>query len=276
VLKCYVMQIFEANYLLCRTQTRVQPELCIYLLSSLLFNDAFSIQTIESDVSLINEYGARWWNENVRGKCHFVSHIEPMLPRDIHLHFCVVTNHLWRPKCVQLRLVTVLGKSSTLIRDLTMVFTRPNYTSGQDDVPTRTEERLCVRSKTRHEADRDERLASWLQRARATILTTRICYITCYITHSAPLVYTRLKVWTIFAARTLGSWVRIPLEPWISVCVYSVCVVLCVGRGIATGCKSGKAQQRAVEPNRIEWIIWVSYGSALYACTLDTCVSVTK
>jgi hypothetical protein len=30
-------------------------------------------------------------------------------------------------------------------------------------------------------------------------------------------------------ARTLGSWVRIPLETWMSVCVYSVCVVLCDG-----------------------------------------------
>jgi hypothetical protein len=36
-------------------------------------------------------------------------------------------------------------------------------------------------------------------------------------------------------ARTLWSWVRIPLEAWISVCVYSVCVVLCVGSGLATG-----------------------------------------
>jgi hypothetical protein len=30
-------------------------------------------------------------------------------------------------------------------------------------------------------------------------------------------------------ARTLGSWVRIPLEAWMSMCVYSVCVRLCVG-----------------------------------------------
>jgi hypothetical protein len=28
-------------------------------------------------------------------------------------------------------------------------------------------------------------------------------------------------------ARTLRSWVRIPLKTWMSVCVYSVCVVLC-------------------------------------------------
>jgi hypothetical protein len=37
------------------------------------------------------------------------------------------------------------------------------------------------------------------------------------------------------AAGTLGSWVRIPVEAWMSVCVYSVCVVLCVGSGLATG-----------------------------------------
>jgi hypothetical protein len=36
-------------------------------------------------------------------------------------------------------------------------------------------------------------------------------------------------------ARTLGSWVLIPLEAWKSVCVYSVCVVPCVGSGLATG-----------------------------------------
>jgi hypothetical protein len=36
-------------------------------------------------------------------------------------------------------------------------------------------------------------------------------------------------------ARTLGSWVRIPLQAWMSVCVYSVCVVLHVGSRLATG-----------------------------------------
>jgi hypothetical protein len=36
-------------------------------------------------------------------------------------------------------------------------------------------------------------------------------------------------------ARTLGSWLRMPLEAWMSVCVYSVCVVLCVGSDPATG-----------------------------------------
>jgi hypothetical protein len=36
-------------------------------------------------------------------------------------------------------------------------------------------------------------------------------------------------------ARRLGKWVRIPLEAWMSVCVYSVCAVLCVGRGLSTG-----------------------------------------
>jgi hypothetical protein len=29
-------------------------------------------------------------------------------------------------------------------------------------------------------------------------------------------------------AKTLGSWVRIPLEAWVSLCVYSVLVLSCV------------------------------------------------
>jgi hypothetical protein len=36
-------------------------------------------------------------------------------------------------------------------------------------------------------------------------------------------------------AETLGMWVPIPLEAWMSVCVYSVCAVLCVGCDLATG-----------------------------------------
>jgi hypothetical protein len=36
-------------------------------------------------------------------------------------------------------------------------------------------------------------------------------------------------------APTLESWVLIPLEAWMSVCVYSVYIVLCVGSGLATG-----------------------------------------
>jgi hypothetical protein len=36
-------------------------------------------------------------------------------------------------------------------------------------------------------------------------------------------------------AWTLGSWVRIPLEAWMFVCVYSVLVLTCVGSGLATG-----------------------------------------
>jgi hypothetical protein len=37
--------------------------------------------------------------------------------------------------------------------------------------------------------------------------------------------------------RTLGSWARIPLKALMSVCVLLFCVyvVLCVGRGLATG-----------------------------------------
>jgi hypothetical protein len=66
-------------------------------------------------------------------------------------------------------------------------------------------------------------------------------------------------------ARTVGSWVRIPLKAWMSVRLFYVCVVLCVGSGLATGrslvqgsyrlCKQdyeteedARAQQRAVLP----------------------------
>jgi hypothetical protein len=35
-------------------------------------------------------------------------------------------------------------------------------------------------------------------------------------------------------ARTLGSWVRIQLKAWMSVCVYSVFVLFCVGGGLET------------------------------------------
>jgi hypothetical protein len=33
-------------------------------------------------------------------------------------------------------------------------------------------------------------------------------------------------------ARMLGSWVRIRLEVWVSVCLYSACAVLCVGKAL--------------------------------------------
>jgi hypothetical protein len=38
-------------------------------------------------------------------------------------------------------------------------------------------------------------------------------------------------------ARALGSWVRIPLKAWVSVCVhlFCVCVVLCLCNGLAKG-----------------------------------------
>jgi hypothetical protein len=45
----------------------------------------------------------------------------------------------------------------------------------------------------------------------------------------------RLKHEPSSPARTLGWWVRIPFEAWIFVCIYSVCVVLCVGSDLPTG-----------------------------------------
>jgi hypothetical protein len=49
------------------------------------------------------------------------------------------------------------------------------------------------------------------------------------------------------AARTLGSWVRIPLKAWMfGVCMrlFCVCVVLCVGSGLATAGASSKESYR--------------------------------
>jgi hypothetical protein len=37
------------------------------------------------------------------------------------------------------------------------------------------------------------------------------------------------------ATRTLGLWVRIPLEAWVYVCVFSVFVLSCLGSGLTTG-----------------------------------------
>jgi hypothetical protein len=45
----------------------------------------------------------------------------------------------------------------------------------------------------------------------------------------------RLKDELSSAAWTLESWVRISLEALLSVCVYFICVVLCVGSDLATG-----------------------------------------
>jgi hypothetical protein len=48
-------------------------------------------------------------------------------------------------------------------------------------------------------------------------------------------VAVRSKARNAFTPQTLGSWVWIPFVAWMSVCVYSVFVLSCVGSGLATG-----------------------------------------
>jgi hypothetical protein len=48
-------------------------------------------------------------------------------------------------------------------------------------------------------------------------------------------VAARSKLWPSSPAETLGSWARIPLEAWMSVRLFCVCVVLCVVSGLARG-----------------------------------------
>jgi hypothetical protein len=45
------------------------------------------------------------------------------------------------------------------------------------------------------------------------------------------------KAWTVFSRSEAGSWVRIPLKAWMfDVCMhlFCICVVLCLGSGLAT------------------------------------------
>jgi hypothetical protein len=42
------------------------------------------------------------------------------------------------------------------------------------------------------------------------------------------IVVVRSKAWTVFARPNTGSWIRVPLEAWMFVYVYSVFVLSCV------------------------------------------------
>jgi hypothetical protein len=58
------------------------------------------------------------------------------------------------------------------------------------------------------------------------------------IEESVPATATALRRELSSLARTLGLWVRIPLKAWMfGVCMrlFCVCVVLCLGSGLATG-----------------------------------------
>jgi hypothetical protein len=53
-------------------------------------------------------------------------------------------------------------------------------------------------------------------------------------------------------ARTLGSWVRIPLEAWMFFCVYSVFVLSCVSSGLATGWSPVQGVLQTVSKSKIK------------------------
>jgi hypothetical protein len=54
-------------------------------------------------------------------------------------------------------------------------------------------------------------------------------YLLDYFSFGPIIVAVRSKTWTVFLARTLGSWVRIPLKAWMSIVrVYSMFVLFCM------------------------------------------------
>jgi hypothetical protein len=60
--------------------------------------------------------------------------------------------------------------------------------------------------------------------------------LTCDIVYTLNAVDSLSKHKMSSPAQSLRSWIRIPLEAWMSVCVILyVHVVMCVGRGLATG-----------------------------------------
>jgi hypothetical protein len=54
-------------------------------------------------------------------------------------------------------------------------------------------------------------------------------------------------------ARTLGTWIQIPLKSYMFVCVYSVFVLSCVGSGLATGCSPDQGVYRLSRINKLKW-----------------------
>jgi hypothetical protein len=64
-----------------------------------------------------------------------------------------------------------------------------------------------------------------------------------YILFRPGTVSERSKTCTVFVRSEAVVWVRIPQKPWIfsmCMCLFCVCVVLCLGRGLATSWTSVK------------------------------------
>jgi hypothetical protein len=60
-------------------------------------------------------------------------------------------------------------------------------------------------------------------------------YIYCYVYYKPIKMASRSKAWPVFAVCSTGILCSNPTQAWMSMHLLCVCVVLCVGCGIATG-----------------------------------------
>jgi hypothetical protein len=72
---------------------------------------------------------------------------------------------------------------------------------------------------------------------KAGRLCRKMVYFVFVIISKPVMVAKQSKAWTVFTCQTLWSWVRIPLRAWmfgVYMCLFCLCAVLCLGRGLAT------------------------------------------